>query len=61
MSSQFSGKPAAVGYENGSFKVFDLKPGTVLPHVPKGHGLACTITDMDCHPDNNLLITGQCR
>jgi len=58
ISSKFSGKLAAVGYEDGTIKVFDVKAGTVLHHVPQGQAHIGTITDMDCHPDNNLLITG---
>ncbi|GFG40869.1 hypothetical protein Cfor_08899 [Coptotermes formosanus] len=52
------GKRAAVGYEDGTVKVFDMKACTVLHHVPQGQANAGTVTDMDCHPDNNLLITG---
>ena len=58
MSSQFSGKCAAVGYEDGTIKVFDMKAGTLLHHIPQGQAHTGNITDMDCHPDNNLLITG---
>jgi len=58
MSSEFSGKRAAVGYEDGTVKVFDMKAGTVLYHVPQGQAHTGTITDMDFHPDNILLITG---
>jgi WD40 repeat protein len=58
MCSKFSGKRAAVGYEDGTVKVFDMKAGTVLHHIPQRQAHTGTITDMDCHPNNNLLITG---
>jgi hypothetical protein len=35
-----------------------MKAGTVLHHVPQGQAHTGAIIDMDCHPDNNLLITG---
>ena len=35
-----------------------MKAGTVLHHVPQEQAHTGTITGMDCHPDNNLLITG---
>ena len=35
-----------------------MKAGTVLHHAPQVQAHTGTITDMDCHPDKNLLITG---
>ncbi|XP_021919155.1 angio-associated migratory cell protein-like [Zootermopsis nevadensis] len=51
------GKRMAIGYADGSLKIFDTKTATVLHHVPQGQAHTGTITDMDCHPDNNLLIS----
>jgi WD40 repeat protein len=57
MNFKFSGKRAAVGYDDGSVKVFDMKTATMLHHIPQGQAHTGIITDMDCHPDNNLLIS----
>ncbi|PSN48041.1 Angio-associated migratory cell protein [Blattella germanica] len=53
-----SRKRAAAGYEDGSLKVFDLKSGAVLHSFPKGEPHNDDLLCMDCHPGNNLLITG---
>ncbi|KAJ4442043.1 hypothetical protein ANN_11909 [Periplaneta americana] len=52
------GKRAAVGYEDGSIKIFDMKAATVVHHIPQDQAHTGPITDMDCHSDNNLLISG---
>ncbi|KAJ9593661.1 hypothetical protein L9F63_014786 [Diploptera punctata] len=52
------GRRAAIGYEDGSVKVFDMKTTTALQYFPEGEAHSDSITDMDCHQDNNLLITG---
>nr|CAD7261302.1 unnamed protein product [Timema shepardi] len=48
------GKRAAVGYSDGTVKVLDLKAMTVLHEVRAHSG---SLMSIDCHPDNNLLIT----
>lgn len=52
------GRRAAIGYEDGSVKIFDMKIASVLHHFAEGQVHSDSLTDMDCHPDNNLLISG---
>ncbi|XP_067217298.1 angio-associated migratory cell protein isoform X1 [Linepithema humile] len=55
------GKRAALGYRNGTICVIDLKVNKVLsttPGDPTGlHGHSDTIIALDCHTDDNLLIS----
>lgn len=52
----FSGKRIAVGYEDGTIRIIDLKTKSVLLILsPIGH--SSTITTLDCHSDNNLLLS----
>lgn len=51
------GKRLAVGYEDGTIRVFDLKTNTMLSSVPSGIGHTATITALDCHIDNNLIVS----
>lgn len=52
------GKRIAVGYEDGALRLFDLKSGTVSSTISTDFGHTSTITALDCHPDNNLLMSG---
>jgi WD40 repeat protein len=47
-----------IGYEDGSVKIYDMKTASRLHDIPQGQAHTGTISAMDCHPDNNLLITG---
>ena len=49
---------AAIGYENGEVNIYDIKNAKILHNIHEGQAHSDSITDMDCHPDNNLLITG---
>ncbi|KAL0126342.1 hypothetical protein PUN28_005024 [Cardiocondyla obscurior] len=55
------GKRAAIGYGSGTIYVLDLKSNTVLSTTPhdqtrlRGH--ASGVIAIDCHMDNNLLIS----
>lgn len=56
-----TGKRAALGYRNGTICVIDLKMNNILsttPSDPTGlHGHSDTIIAIDCHIDDNLLIS----
>jgi len=56
-----TGKRAALGYRNGAICVIDLKMNNVLsttPGDPTGlHGHSDAIIALDCHVDDNLLIS----
>ncbi|XP_045768364.1 angio-associated migratory cell protein [Maniola jurtina] len=46
----------ASGYKDGSLKIWDLKSGTVLQHIPPGtHDI--WINAIDVHPENSLLAS----
>ncbi|XP_053981415.1 angio-associated migratory cell protein [Hylaeus volcanicus] len=50
------GKRLAVGYEDGVIRIIDLKTSEEISiSSPLGH--SATITTLDCHSDNNLLIS----
>ncbi|KAK2584265.1 hypothetical protein KPH14_006672 [Odynerus spinipes] len=51
------GKRLAVGYEDGTIRVFDLKTNTMLSSVPANIGHTATITALDCHLNNNLILS----
>ncbi|XP_072762785.1 angio-associated migratory cell protein [Anoplolepis gracilipes] len=55
------GKHAAVGYRSGTIRVLDLKTNTVLSttacHPTQLYGHSSAITALDCHPNNNLLLS----
>ncbi|XP_003699960.2 angio-associated migratory cell protein [Megachile rotundata] len=51
------GKRIAVGYEDGVIRVIDLKSGSVLSSVSSVMGHTSTITTIDCHSDNNLILS----
>ena len=52
------GKRIVVGYSDGSAKVFDLKTLDVLQHLNANNAHTNTISSIDCHRDNNLIVTG---
>ncbi|PNF29742.1 hypothetical protein B7P43_G11201 [Cryptotermes secundus] len=52
------GKRAAIGYGDGSIKIYDMKTTSRLHDIRQGQAHTGTISAMECHPDNNLLITG---
>ncbi|XP_034176087.1 angio-associated migratory cell protein [Osmia lignaria lignaria] len=51
------GKRVAVGYEDGVIGVIDLKSGSVLSSISSVLGHTSTITAVDCHSDNNLILS----
>lgn len=52
------GKRAAVGYEDGSVRVWDLKQGNAI-HVIKGQdGHQGALTCLACNKDGSLVLTG---
>ncbi|GAB1867227.1 Angio-associated migratory cell protein [Camponotus japonicus] len=55
------GKHAAVGYYSGTIRVIDLKTNTIISTMPcyptQLHGHSSAITALDCHLNNNLLIS----
>lgn len=57
----FAGKRAAIGYQSGTIHVIDLKSNTVLSTTSRdqtrSHGHSSAIIALDCHMDNNLLIS----
>ncbi|KAF3420233.1 hypothetical protein E2986_09949 [Frieseomelitta varia] len=51
------GKRIAVGYEDGVIRVLDLKTSTVLSSISSAVGHSSSITTIDCHWDNNLVLS----
>ncbi|RVE54156.1 hypothetical protein evm_001279 [Chilo suppressalis] len=50
------GKRLAAGYEDGALKIWDLKTGQIIHHIPSNvHQMR--ITDLDTHPENNLIAS----
>ncbi|KAK4003322.1 angio-associated migratory cell protein [Daphnia magna] len=52
------GRRIAVGYVDGSVKVFDLKTLAVLQHLSGGQMHTNAVSSIDCHRDNNLMVSG---
>ncbi len=52
------GRRAAVGYGDGSARVFDLKSGEVTHSVGGKNSHSAAVASMDAKRDNNLLATG---
>lgn len=51
------GKHLTVGYEDGSIRIIDLKSNSNVAVIPSNTGHSSTITALDCHPDNNLILS----
>ncbi|XP_012524798.2 angio-associated migratory cell protein [Monomorium pharaonis] len=55
------GKRAAIGYQSGTIHVIDLKSNAVLSTTPRdqtrSQGHSSAVIALDCHIDNNLLIS----
>ncbi|XP_076243626.1 angio-associated migratory cell protein [Calliopsis andreniformis] len=51
------GKRIAVGYEDGIIRIIDLKTTSVLSIISSPLGHSSTITNLDCHSDNNLVLS----
>ncbi|KOC66125.1 Angio-associated migratory cell protein [Habropoda laboriosa] len=51
------GKRIVVGYEDGVIRVIDLKTSSVLSSISSASGHSSTITTIDCHSDNNLILS----
>lgn len=55
------GKRAVIGYRSGTIHVIDLKSSTVLSTTPpdqtRVRGHASAVIALDCHMENNLLIS----
>ncbi|KAK3094701.1 hypothetical protein FSP39_005157 [Pinctada imbricata] len=52
------GKRLAVGYGDGSVKIWDLKSATALHSLDGKGGHTSSVVCIDCHHDNNLVLTG---
>ncbi len=52
------GRRIAIGYVDGSVKVFDLKTLAVLQHMTGGQIHTNAVSSIDCHRDNNLIVSG---
>lgn len=46
-----------VGYEDGTINVIDLKSCSVTSRIPSNLGHSAAITALDCHLDNNLILS----
>lgn len=51
------GKRVAIGYEDGVVRILDLKTNSVLSFISSTYGHSHTITTIDCHSDNNLILS----
>lgn len=52
------GKRAVICYANGIIKIYDLKTSQVLHTIGSLEGHSGTVSCIDIHPDNNLIVTG---
>ncbi|XP_062588263.1 angio-associated migratory cell protein-like isoform X2 [Saccostrea cucullata] len=52
------GKRMCVGYEDGTVKVWDMKTATCLHHLNGKDIHTSSVVCVDCHQDNNLILTG---
>lgn len=57
MVYNFIGKRIAVGYEDGTIRITDLKTSSILSSISSSLGHSSTITTLDCHSDNNLVLS----
>lgn len=53
-----TGRRIVIGYVDGSIKVFDLKTLAVLHHSNGGQVHTNAVSSVDCHRDNNLIVSG---
>ena len=51
------GKRIVVGYEDGVIRVLDLKTSAVLSSISSAVGHSSSTTTIDCHWDNNLVLS----
>ncbi|XP_011501575.1 PREDICTED: angio-associated migratory cell protein [Ceratosolen solmsi marchali] len=51
------GKRLVVGYEDGVIRVIDLKSCAILTTISSHIGHNAAITSLDCHMDNNLILS----
>ncbi|XP_023246346.1 angio-associated migratory cell protein isoform X2 [Copidosoma floridanum] len=51
------GKRLVVGYEDGIIRVIDLKASAITATITSNTGHSLAITSLDCHLDNNLIIS----
>ncbi|KAK3586809.1 hypothetical protein CHS0354_002548 [Potamilus streckersoni] len=52
------GKRVAAGFDSGIVKIWDLKSGSILHNISGHDAHQSAVICMDCHQDNNLIITG---
>ncbi|XP_061523487.1 angio-associated migratory cell protein isoform X2 [Phycodurus eques] len=52
------GKRAAVGYEDGSVRLWDLKQGNAIHHIKGQDGHQGALTCLACNQDGSLVLTG---
>lgn len=52
-----AGERIAVGYADGTIRVLNLKAENILATIPSNQGHLSIVTAIDCHKDNNLLIS----
>lgn len=57
MVFNFLGRRIAVGYEDGTIRILDLKTSSILSSISSSLGHSFTITSLDCHSDNNLVLS----
>ena len=53
-----TGKRIAVGYDDGTVRVMDLKTGEIISTSAPGTGHSGAITELDITPNSKLLISG---
>lgn len=46
-----------MGYEDGTIHVIDLKSCAITTKIPAIVGHTAAITALDCHLDNNLILS----
>ncbi|XP_033342322.1 angio-associated migratory cell protein [Megalopta genalis] len=51
------GRRIAVGYEDGIIRIIDLRTSSILSSISSSLGHSSTIVTLDCHIDNNLVLS----